>query len=350
MEEYRDHYFPNTEELKANEMRVVALGTGRPFARPAQANASWLLELGSGEKLLFDFGYGSFRNFTALEIPISAITAFFATHLHADHVGDFGSHWIAGWLSGRFEPMQAYGPSGPTYELGFKAFAEHQMKSYAWDAITRQGHFPEAGGIVDIHEFNWEKEQIVYEKDDLRVCSFPAVHFYEGAVGFRVEWRGCSFVYSGDTAANNILVRNAIDADLLIHEVFNTTEQLRRRSGHSPATAKGIGSVGHTQPTEAGKVFSACKPKMAVAYHFFNDFDTRSEVDAGIRKYYDGPLSLAEDFMVFNVTPEMVKVRMAATGTHVWPNKKRHNEFRAARHQSVAKLPDWLEAERIQVD
>ena len=37
----RDHYFPNTEPLAANEMRIIALGTGRPFVRRAQANCSW---------------------------------------------------------------------------------------------------------------------------------------------------------------------------------------------------------------------------------------------------------------------------------------------------------------------
>lgn len=44
--DYRDHYFPKTEQLGENEMRVTALGTGMPNARPAQASASWLIELG----------------------------------------------------------------------------------------------------------------------------------------------------------------------------------------------------------------------------------------------------------------------------------------------------------------
>ena len=44
---YRDYYFPNTEPLAADEMRVIALGTGRPFVRRAQANTSWLVELGN---------------------------------------------------------------------------------------------------------------------------------------------------------------------------------------------------------------------------------------------------------------------------------------------------------------
>jgi ribonuclease Z len=33
-------YYPGTEDLKPDEMRVVALGTGMPSARPKQAAAS----------------------------------------------------------------------------------------------------------------------------------------------------------------------------------------------------------------------------------------------------------------------------------------------------------------------
>ena len=54
----RDHYFPNTEPLASDEMRVIALGTGRPFLRRSQANCSWLIELGNGDKFVMDFGSG----------------------------------------------------------------------------------------------------------------------------------------------------------------------------------------------------------------------------------------------------------------------------------------------------
>ena len=47
---YPETYYPNTEVLGENEMRIVALGTGRPFLRRSQANASWLIELGNGDK------------------------------------------------------------------------------------------------------------------------------------------------------------------------------------------------------------------------------------------------------------------------------------------------------------
>ena len=59
----RDVYYPGTEALKPDEMRVIACGTGMPNARPKQAAACWLVELGNGDKFLFDIGSGSLSAF-----------------------------------------------------------------------------------------------------------------------------------------------------------------------------------------------------------------------------------------------------------------------------------------------
>jgi len=59
---------------------------------------------------------------------------------------------------------------------------------------------------------------------------------------------------------------------------------------------------------------------MAVGYHFFNDFDTAPTMMAEIRKTYDGPVELAQDYMVFNVTKQDIRVRMSAINEDVWPS------------------------------
>ena len=68
-ESRRGTYFPNTEVLGPAEMRVIALGTGTPHIRPSQASTSWLVELGNGDKFLFDIGTSSLRNFSSLIPP-----------------------------------------------------------------------------------------------------------------------------------------------------------------------------------------------------------------------------------------------------------------------------------------
>lgn len=52
----RDVYYPGSEDMAPDEMRVIACGTGMPNARPKQAAACRLVELGNGDKFLFDIG------------------------------------------------------------------------------------------------------------------------------------------------------------------------------------------------------------------------------------------------------------------------------------------------------
>jgi ribonuclease Z len=57
-----------------------------------------------------------------------------------------------------------------------------------------------------------------------------------------------------------------------------------------------------------------------VGYHFFNDFYTEPEVRIRVRKTYDGPLDLATDYMVWNVTKDEIRVRMSAIDEEIWPS------------------------------
>ena len=86
----------------------------------------------------------------------------------------------------------------------------------------------------------------------------------------------------------------------------------------TPESALQVGTQVHTAPEAFGKVMSQVEPRMAVAYHFFKDFDTAAAVHDRIRQTYDGPLSLAEDFMVWNVTKDEIRTRMAVTEEHTW--------------------------------
>jgi len=83
-----DVYYPGTEDLAPDEMRIVALGTGMPSARPKQAAACFLAELGNGDKFLFDIGSGCHERIAAQKIPYDYLDKVFIGHLHVDHMGD----------------------------------------------------------------------------------------------------------------------------------------------------------------------------------------------------------------------------------------------------------------------
>ena len=75
-------YYPGTEALAEDEIRIVACGTGMPAARHGQAAACFLIETGNGGKFIFDIGTGSMANIAALMIPYQYLDKVFLSHLH----------------------------------------------------------------------------------------------------------------------------------------------------------------------------------------------------------------------------------------------------------------------------
>ncbi|MBW2230494.1 MAG: MBL fold metallo-hydrolase [Deltaproteobacteria bacterium] len=316
----RDVYYPGTEKIGKNEMRVVALGTGMPTARPKQAAACWLVELGNGDKFLFDIGSGCHERLAAQMIPYDFLDKVFIGHLHVDHMGDLPTFWLGGTTMNRLVPLRIWGPSGGTPELGTKHAMDLMQKMYAWDIGTRSGVIDFRGGVLEINEFAFDGiNEVIYDENGVKIRSIPAVHGLDGAVSFILEWNGLTFVYGSDTIPNKWYVEYAAGADLAVHECFLPATLLVTKQGFSPLEALTVGTQGHTSPEQFGKVMSLVEPRLAVGYHFFNDFDTEPEVRDRVRRTYDGPLALATDYMVFNVTKDEIRTRMSVVDEEVWP-------------------------------
>jgi len=63
---------------------------------------------------------------------------------------------------------------------------------------------------------------------------------------------------------------------------------------------------------------SEIKPRHAVAYHFFNEEGKRYGIYDGVRSIYDGPLSLATDNMVWNISKDKITERMEVSPEDAW--------------------------------
>ena len=315
----RDTYYPMTEDLNPDEMRITSLGTGMPNQRPAQAAACWLVELGNGDKFLFDLGTGSTENLAGLQIPYDYLDKVFIGHLHTDHFGDFGALYVGGLIGGRTVPMRIWGPSGDKPERGTKYAIEHWRKALTWDVDGRAGRLPASGQILEVHEFDYQGEnQVIFEENGVVIRSFPAIHILDGPVSFSLEWNELKFVFSSDTYPNKWLVEYSQNADVIVHECFITVNDLVEKMNFPVARALNVGTQIHTSPAAFGKVMSMTKPRMAIAYHFFNDFNTAPGVMDEIRSTYDGPLTMAQDMMVWNVTKDDIKVREIVFQESVW--------------------------------
>ena len=114
-------------------------------------------------------------------------------------------------------------------------------------------------------------------------------------------------------------------------------QTMMEKYGQPPQLAARINLTFHTSAQAFGKIISQVKPRHAVAYHFFNDEDTRYQVYEGIRETYDGPLSMATDNMVWNITPDKITERMVVSPDAAWdvpgpnrpaaPDRSRSSEY-----------------------
>jgi len=289
--EYAERFIPGEERLEDGEIRVTVLGSG------------------------------SLANYASLKLPVNKLNKVFLTHLHADHMGDLltlvGSYAKIGRADG---PVYLWGPSGTEPRLGTKHFAESIDEALAWDTAATSGPInPESMKIV-VSEFDFRKTHVVYEKNGVKVTAFPVVHSLSGAVGYRLDFSGLSFVFSGDTIASWPLVKASKGGvDLLIHECFPPAAALAAASGLSIEKATIALNALHTSPKAAGKVFSLVKPRMAGLYHTPLSAEVIPLIDSELRTVYDGPVVQTQDLTVFNITKEAVVARQAKVSDQLPP-------------------------------
>jgi ribonuclease Z len=253
-----------------------------------------------------------------LQIPYDYLDKIFIGHLHGDHFGDLGARFVGGARLGRHNTLKIWGPNGDTPELGTAYAVDHMEKMYTWDIAGRLGQTDIRGFTTEVHEFDYIKPQVIYEENGVKIRSFPAIHSIDGSVSFTLEWKDLKFVFSSDTYPNKWFIEEAKNADIVIHECFIAVPDLISKLRLSPEAALQVGTQIHTAPEAFAKVMATVKPRHAIAYHFFKDHDTTGPILERIRSVYDGPLSLAEDHMVWNVTKDKITERMAVVDGHTW--------------------------------
>ena len=136
---------PTAKTWRPDEMRLIACGTGMPTARPKQAASCWLLELGNGDKLLFDLGTGSAERIAAMQIPYNYLDkVFFEPPAYRPLRRFWMRLFIGGALAGRQKPLRVWGPAGDTPERGTKYALEHLFKALTWDRGRPRGPYRSA--------------------------------------------------------------------------------------------------------------------------------------------------------------------------------------------------------------
>ena len=349
--DYAEMFLPGEEALEDGELRVTVLGSGNPWVTRAQASASILVEVGNSKRdlLVFDIGSGSLANYASLKLPVNKLGKVFLSHLHADHTSDLltlsGSYAKVGRADG---PIKVWGPSGTEPRLGTRHFVEALEEALAWDTEAGRGAINPDSMKIMVSEFDFSKTQVVYDENGVKVTSFPVVHSTSGAVGYRLDFAGLSFAFSGDSCASWPLVRACAGGiDLLIHECFPPASALAAASGLSIERATIALNAAHTSPKAAGKVFGLVKPRVAGLWHTLLTPQIIPLVFSELGEVYDGPVVQTQDLTVFNVTKEAVVARQAKVSDQLPPIP---GEQRVVFKPVAVPPPDWWAEARIPLD
>ena len=311
-------------------IKVTLLGTGAPRPSLRRSGPASLVEAGPF-KFLIDAGSGTREQMFrvgAWEL-ITGLDTILLTHLHYDHMIDVPDIAATGWMYGRRTPMTVYGPRG-TEEM-----IEHFNAAFKWDHDMRElVGIPMEGSKMVGHDIG---PGVIFDKGGLKITAFPVEHmpidvatgeelnfadgshFYGLTLGYRVDYKGHSVLFSGDTRSTekSEILTYGRGVDVLIHEV-----QVPSKGDSQEAKLANMSLSVHSTPEQVGKIFAGTKPRLAVYNHIIPPDTNADELAAETRPYYKGPVITGEDFMTITIGKEITIGEQRLGGTQVFEQSR----------------------------
>lgn len=360
-----DHHGRHQEDKTAfqkvkGELSVMVLGSGGPIATAeGRASAGYLIFTDGKPRILMDVGGGTYQRLAQSGTNIKDLDIVLLSHLHADHTGDltsvmktiyFHNNLARGQnpaVPGRTAPIRIWGPAATVVPRGTGKQGFYYPKPDGTDgpliypATTDyvDGHFsiPKGGvesylkafvaGISDdngppnlpgesVSNFNYSAhdlssniqagvQQTVLDEgtgaERLLITAIAVDHGPVPAVAFRVEYKGHTVVYSGDTGTKgngfgkaNMTAISA-NADLLIYDTAVM------EAGDAPPNP--LFHILHTEPSLIADVAINAGVKTVVLSHLTPVTSPRVDEIKDIIKGagFTGKLREAKDLKVYNL-------------------------------------------------
>jgi ribonuclease Z len=256
-------------------LRVFFCGTGSPLPDPKRGQACVAVFAGD-TLLLVDTGAGAWERFVRFHVPIGHLEGVLFTHFHSDHISGLPDIALNSWVAGRTQALRLYG--GP----GVDQIARGFSIAYSQDDHYRMAHhgtdiLPESGSALEpvtIDVPPGVKPVDVIKEGDLTVRAFRVHHPpVEPAYGYRIDYKGRSVIFSGDTTATDSMKIVGKDVDIMVHEALAPSlVELAAR------TLDGVGDTRrakilrdtpgyHTSPVEAAEVANVAHARLLVFSH-----------------------------------------------------------------------------------
>jgi ribonuclease BN (tRNA processing enzyme) len=272
---------------------LCLLGTaGGPPPVTTRAGTASALSV-HGRVYVVDCGRSAVTQYGRAGLRLRDLAAVFLTHLHIDHIADYGNFVLLA-AHGPNDvgdavptPFAVHGP-GPagalppdhgsttpptvapaeptpgTRELTLKSL---EATAYSSNIFNRESGAADPRTRVRVHEIDIppvgadplsdrapDMEPFsVMDDGTVRVSAILVPHgLVYPSFAYRFDTPDGSVVFSGDTAPSDNLVRLAHGADVLVHEVIDL-DFYRRSSGYSPALLRHFAEA-HTDVAEVGPI------------------------------------------------------------------------------------------------
>lgn len=256
-------------------LTLIFCGTGGPFPDPDRAGPCTLVAAG-GHVFLIDSGTGGAQRLQQLRVPLGSIEGVLYTHLHSDHIAGLGDVAMNSWAGGRTAPLALYGPPG------VEGLARGTFDAFGIDSKSRIDHhgeevFEPAAQAIEANIVlvpSRDDAVIVLEDGDLKITAFKVDHVpLENAYGYRVDYKGRSVVFSGDTVKDANMARFGAGADVMVHEAMGMANihtiigALRNNGRSTQAKILTDASEVHTSPADAAEIANEADAGLLVYNH-----------------------------------------------------------------------------------
>jgi ribonuclease BN (tRNA processing enzyme) len=250
---------------------ITILGSGTSVPT-AHRNPPAYLVRASGVDLLLDCGSGASSALVRAGVGLSDLHGILLTHLHPDHCADLVPLLFA-----------LANPLGP----------RRSMDLPLWGPAGTGDHLRALQGLYGRWIQPLERELLVQDLSpgqDLSVgpvrVTPHAVEHSGASLAYRVACAGRSVCFSGDSGPCEGLQRAAAGADLFVCECSKLEDD---------------DSPGHMKASDVGRAAAAAGCGRVLLTHLYPHIE-HSDPAARVRQHYDGPVALAEDGMVVDLT------------------------------------------------
>lgn len=277
--------------------RWIFLGTkGGPRVTTGRSNPANVLIV-DDVPYVMDCGPGVSKRLVEAKVALPSIRYVFVTHMHSDHVLEFGNMVYGAWSAGLNHEVNAFGP------VGMGALTKAYWESIRDDVEIRipDESKPDPRKLLVVKEIT--DSGPVMSNDRVKVTALRTPHppILERNYAYKFETPDGVIVYVCDSAYNPALAEFARGADLLIHEALYVpgVDAMTARVKNA-ATLKEHLLASHTTTEDVGRIAKEAGVKKLVMTHLVPGDDpsiTDEMWMEGARKHYGGPIVVARDLM-----------------------------------------------------